>query len=463
MSNFKENFEQSLQRLAEINGIIDANIKSKQDFSKNVIDRLRDINQKIKDLAGSIGGLKEQISGLQTQVASNDAGIQDRTSEINRLNALVEQLTTERDALRNELDQLKNQYMADKEEFQKRIDDSEAQIRALTDQNTAIASERDALKSDLQTKGDLGEQHAKTIKNLVNQYTEKMKQHDAQLEEQKINNNNEIKRIQDEIVLKDNEINRINDEYTAKSTELQEQIAQLTKQHQDAQAVSATLETQIQSLQAENEDLTQRIISATQAIMSATDRLQELNNPEHFNQSELDATFEEITKSIQEISNAIQGKTMAPVQSQQKQANKLQSKLPGNTVIIYEGWQKPLSEILESLRMKAQKDPRPDNKYALALQQLYEVDNVDAAIMILSNNNISLNRNTGTVRGGNTTKKNRKYKKQKGGFTYKHNAKRQRITTSLFSKPSMQYSTSMSFKSSRGRGLTKSKKRTTKR
>lgn len=463
MSNFKENFEQSLQRLAEINGIIDANIKGKQEFSKNVINRLRDINQKIKELAGLIGGLKEQISGLQTKVSSNDAGIQERTVEIEKLNALVQQLTSERDALRSELEQLQTQYMTNREDLQKRIDDSEAQIRILTDKNTAIIFERDALKSDLESKGDLGAQHAKVIEDLQNQHAEQLKQFDAQLQEQQSNNNNEIKRLQDEISIKDNEINRINDEYKVKSDELQQQIAQLTKQNQDAQTVTTSLESQIQSLQAENEDLTQRIISATQAIMAATDRLQDLNRPDQFNQSELDATFVEITQSIQEISNAIQGQS---VQSKQKQANKLQTKLPGNTIILYEGWQKPLSEIIESLKIKAQKDVRPDNKYAMTLQQLYEVDNADAAIMILTNNNIAFNRNTGTIRGGNTTKKNKKYKKQKGGFTYKNNAKRQRITTSLFSKPSMQSNASMfskSSKSSRGRGFTKSKKNTTKR
>jgi hypothetical protein len=60
----------------------------------------------------------------------------------------------------------------------------------------------------------------------------------------------------------------------------------------------------------------------------------------------------------------------------------------------------------------------------------------------LTRNSIQYNRSSGILRGGKTrkikknrkTKKIRKYKKQRGGFTYKPNAKRKRLTTSLFSK-----------------------------
>ena len=60
--NFKQDFEQSLQRLSQINTAIDANLKGKQEFSARIIQRLSSINDKVKQLGDSIRVLKEQLT-----------------------------------------------------------------------------------------------------------------------------------------------------------------------------------------------------------------------------------------------------------------------------------------------------------------------------------------------------------------------------------------------------------------
>ena len=115
--------------------------------------------------------------------------------------------------------------------------------------------------------------------------------------------------------------------------------------------------------------------------------------------------------------------------------------MPENTIITIDGFQKPLSQIVNDLKGKTKQDPRPDSKYAQALQQIYSATDADDVLQIMTHNNIQYNRSSGVLRGGKTkkirknrkTKKIRKYKKQRGGFTYKSNAKRKRLT-SLFSK-----------------------------
>ena len=96
-SNFKQEFDNSLQRLAQINTAIDANIKGKQEFSTRIIQRLSAINDKVKQLGESIRLLKEQLSKLQAEAAANNNHIEDIGTEINGLKTQITQLTDQRD------------------------------------------------------------------------------------------------------------------------------------------------------------------------------------------------------------------------------------------------------------------------------------------------------------------------------------------------------------------------------
>jgi len=463
MSDFKTNFDESLQRLAQINTAIDENIASKQAFSRQVINRLGDINQRIRSLADLIRGLKSQLEGLQGQVDSNNSGIQERNSELERLRSQVEQLTSERDAAQTELEQLRQQYDAERQQMQATIQDLQGQITTLTAQNAQAEAQRAALQQELEASGNQKDQaHAAAIQDLNNQHTgaiEQMRgQHQTDIDTLNAAHQEElrqqIERLTAEIDSRQQQIDTLTQttadavtQHNAEKSNLEQQMQELQARigeidviNQNNTLTITQLQTDLQNLQVENDDLKRRIIAATEEIMTATNRLQELNRPDDFNQGELDAKFDEVIESIQAISNAIQGHPGNPpsnasvqVQSPAPARQQKQLKMPENSIIIIDGWQKPLSQIVNDLKSKIQKDSRPNNKYALALQQLYEATDEEDVRNILSINNILYTRKSGDMKGGKTKKK-RKYKKQRGGFTYRPNAKRKSLATSLFSK-----------------------------
>ena len=508
MGDFKQNFDESLIRLRQINNTIDENIASKQAFSRGIISRLKDINQRIVELAGLIRGLKTRLEELETQVATNNTGIQERTAEIERLTAVTQQLTDERNAVQTEMTQLRQQTDTERQELQTRITGFEGEIRRLTDENTAITAERDALRAEMQSSGNQKDvEHAAAIQTLQEQHTaavnemrtEQQQQIDALRQEtQQLGQQNQAEldtlRQQNQAELDalrqqhTQELDALRQQHqtelTQRDTALiqqgldnEEQIRILRQQMEDAATGHGTqqsqnedamrelegrrgeleiqneantrrvaeLERDLQALQTENQDLQQRIVAATQAIVEATGRLNELNNPDDYNEDELNQRFTEIEQSIQSISNAIQGHPGNPPSAGVRSGSSAparQLRIPENTMIIVDGFQKQLSQIVNDLKGKVKQDSRPDSKYAQALQQMYGASDADDILNILTHNNIQYNRSSGVLRGGKTrkirknrkTRKIRKYKKQRGGFTYKPNAKRKRLTSSLFSK-----------------------------
>ena len=430
MSNptFKQDFENSLQRLAQINTAIDANIKGKQDFSAMIIQKLSAINEKVKQLGDSINALKEQLTNLQTQAATNNSQIGDKSKEVENLTSQITQLTGDRDKCLAELDQLKQQYQADVQDFQKRIDECEDKLRQLNDQNTTITAERDSIRNELEQKGDLGTAHADELKKLTDQHAQELQQKDEQLKLIQEDNASKMKQLQDEIAAKETELNQQVADVGNNAGQLQTQIEQLTKEKQEKEDQITGLQEQITGLQTENQDLISRIMAATQAIIESTNRLGELNNPDAFNEAELNAKFKEVEASIQQISNAIQGNSVANNQLAAGQPESVKGKLPPDTPIIIDGINFTLGSIITQLKAKKQKVKHTGepNKYTLALDAVYKANTPEEVIEALKSNVTLKN---GAIMGGKKTRKNKKQRKQKGGYTYKVNSKRKSITT----------------------------------
>jgi len=438
--NFKQEFENSLQRLAQINTAIDANIRGKQEFSARIIQRLSAINDKVKQLGDAIRALKDQLTNLQAQAAANNTHIDDIGKDVTNLRAQIAELTDQRNRAMAELDRLQKDSQAQIQTLQKRIDDHEANLRQLTDQNMQITQQRDALQAELTQKGDLGAAHAEELRKMTDRHTVELQQKDAELAAQQQANAAQIKQLQDVITAKDAELNKTITDIGNNRAQLQAQIDQLTREKQDKDNQIAQLQAQITALQNENQDLVNRIIAATQAIAAATNRLQELNDPASFNEAELDAKFQELEASVQQISNAIQG-NLSGNSSGNSQGRPQIQRIPGNTRILYENTQFTFDDLRNQLQAKARQDARPNNKYSQALQQLQGANDEDDVIQILQANTILTSRN-GTIKGG---KKTKKLRKQKGGYTYKVNSKRRSIVTS----------SSRSSSSVRGRGHSK--------
>lgn len=425
--NFKQEFDNSLQRLAQINTAIELNLKGKQEFSARIIQRLSAINDKVKQLGDAIKTLKDELSTLQAQAATNNTQIEDIGNEVSGLKTQIIQLTDERNKAIEELDQLKKKYQTDVQDFQKRIDDSEEKLRQLTDQNTLITQQRDALDAELKQKGDLGTAHADELKKMTDQHTLELQQKDEQLRLQQEANGVEIKKLQDEIAAKEAELNKTITDVGSNATQLQAQIEQLTKEKQDKDSQIAQLQGQITDLQNENQDLINRIISATQAIADATNRLQELNDPAAFNETELDAKFQELEASVEQISNAIQGSSLANKQASLQPVSG--NRLPSDTQILLNGQNLTLELIISQLKKKPQRDKNTNgpSKYALALSGVYKAQTPEEVVQALQSSNVSAK--NGTIYGGKKTKKHKKQKKQKGGYTYKLDSKRKSMTT----------------------------------
>ena len=459
----KQNFQTSLQRLGEINTAIEANIRGKQEFSARIIQRLSEINDKVKQLGDAIKTLKDQLTDLQGQAAANNSQITDIGTEVNGLRAQIAQLTDERDKAVAELEALKNKFQADTQGFQKRIDDCEEKLRQLQDQNVAITQQRDALQAELTQTGEQGAAHAAELKKLTDQHTQELQQKDEQLKAQQDANAAAMKQLQDEIAAKEVELNQRTVDVGNNAAQLQAQIDQLTREKEAKDSQIAQLQADIAALQTENDDLIARIVAATQAIADATNRLRELNDPATFNEAELDAKFQELEASVQQISNAIQGN---PVANNQAAAGQIaqgqnsnvdqeprrvtiqgQGRLPPDTPIQINGQNIPLEEIRKQLsekkRLLSRNNPKAANKYANALNAIQMATSQEDVIRGLQSNNVTIK--NGAVMGGKKTKKNRK---QKGGYTYKSNLKRRSIST-----------TSSIRSSASGRGIRHTKRR----
>lgn len=499
----KEDFQTSLSKLGDINNAIAANNASKQAFTTNIIAKLSQINSKVIEIGKYITTLKEELKTLQSQTNQNNSKIVDNSKQVDALTAQISQLTEEKTNAINELAQIKQQYADSSTKMQTQIDECEAKLRDITTQNEVITQQKNALDEELKKTGVAGTQAAEQLQQLTDQNAKQLQEKDAQLsalQEQNTaqikqlteentkqlqekadqltalqeQNNVEMKKLQDEIAAKEAALNQQGSEAGEKSNQIQSQIEQLNAENQSKQQMIDTLKNDITALKSENDDLIKRIISATQAISEATGKLREFENPAAFNQTDLDAKFTEIEQSLQQISNSIQGNSVEinqespqilPQQNNNNNNNNVdkvatrltaQGRLPLDAQIQIDGKIFTLEEIRKQLaekkRILSRNNPKAANKYDAALNAIQLAASQEDVIKGLRSNNIDIK--NGAVMGGKKTKKNKKpkNKNQKGGYTYKSNAKRRNLITSSMRNPTI---TSSRRNSARGRGYTK--------
>jgi chromosome segregation ATPase len=503
----KQEFQSSLDKLGEINYAIAANNKSKQAFTTNIIENLSQINAKVIEIGKYITTLKAELKILQSQTNQNNSKIVDNSKQVDALTAQISQLTEEKTNAINELAQIKQQYADSSTKMQTQINECEAKLRDIISQNEVITQQKNALDEELKKTGVEGTQAAEQLQQLTDNNAKQLQEKDSQLSalqeqntaqikqlteenakqlQEKVDqltalqeeNNAKIKILQDEIAAKEAALNQQGSEAGEKSNQIQSEIDQLNAANQSKQEMIDTLKNDIIALKSENDDLIKRIISATQAISEATGKLREFENPAAFNQTDLDAKFKEIEVSLQQISNSIQGNSveinqesgqLLPEQNNNvdKVATRLtpQGRLPLDAQIQINGQNFTLEEIRKQLAEKkrtvSKSNPTGAKKYADALSAIQMAASQEDVIKGLQSNSVVIK--NGAVMGGKKTKKIRKQKnrKQKGGYTYKSNAKRRNLTTSSMRNPSITSSmrnptiTSSRRNSARGRGHTK--------
>lgn len=425
MGDLKSEFQRQITTLDEaITAAVATNSQSKSEFSTTVIDGLTAINQRIMELANDIRQLKDELAGLQNQVVGNNGQIENNNSRLRELEEQNAQLITQRDAAVAELDQLKQQYMADTQDFQKRIDEHEGQLRQLTEQLNTITAERDALRNELSGKGDLANEHATQLQKLSAEHEQQLRAQEEDCNRRLQELQVQIQPLRDEIATKDAEIARLTLEAANFSSELQRRIEQLTAQNTMNEERIRQINEIADGLQAENRELIALIREATESIRTAIGRLAEFNDPASFDIAGRDRILAEINTSIENIRTLINERGVANPPAQEAQVAG-----PPSNVVNFQGVQFTIPDLLEQLRAKAKQVPidrttGQPSKYVVALEAIQNGTPPEQALA-----GASISAKNGKIMGGKTKK--RKYKKQRGGFTYKNNAKRRSFTSSL--------------------------------
>lgn len=430
MGDLKSEFQRQITTLDQaITAAVATNTQSKREFSTTVIDGLTTINQRIMELANDIRQLKDELAGLQNQVVGNNGQIENNNARLRELEEQNAQLTTQRDAAVAELDRLKQQYMADTQDFQRRIDECEGQLRKLTEQMTTITTERDALRNELNGKGDLANEHATQLQNLSAAHEQQLRGQEEDCNRRLQELQAQIQPLRDEIATKDAEIARLTLEASNYSSELQRRIEELTAQNNANEDRIRQIYEAAHVLEAENRELIALIREATESIRTAISRLAEFNDPASFDIAGRDRILAEINTSIENIRTLINERGIANPSAQAAQAAG-----PPSNVVNYQGVQFNIPDLLKELRAKAKQVPvdrttGQPSKYVVALEDIQNGTPPEQALA-----NASVPVKNGKIMGGKT--KRRKYKKQRGGFTYKNNAKRRTFTSSLKSTSS---------------------------
>jgi chromosome segregation ATPase len=421
---FLVDFQNSMSQLDTMNKKVQGTLAEKTRFNKKLQDRLQKINQMIQQLASVISNLKSKVDSLQGAVNTNSASIGNKDQEIADLTKRLSALEAEKQQLTQNLTALQTQANNETTALQQKIDTDEAQIRQLTNDNTLIKNKSDALEAELASKGNLPAQHADELKKQTDDFQ-------AQLAKQQQDNQLQIDQLMAQIKDREDQMAALQKQLQDKTAEADALVKNITDTQNKGQAEIDQLNKQIAELQAANDDLVQRIIAATQAIMLANENLRLLSEtaPNMQSEKEVDNLLDEIQNSIQTISNAIQGN---PTQSSMYSSNK-QNKV--NIDVLDDKGQRRKID-LDVLRgkltdelNKARTTGNPGaGKLEQALVFLRSGDN-NALSDFLNNSGFRFYKNSNKMIFGGK-KRTKKHRKQKGGYTYKANIKRRSVPTS---------------------------------
>jgi chromosome segregation ATPase len=431
--DFLQQFEESVANLSKINDAIVRNSTSKNTFLKLVTEGLNEINGKIQTLGVDIAKMKNDLDNLQNQVDSNTSDISNHASRKQELEAEVAKLTQERDDLSNQMMKLQEKMNAEEAKLQEEIDLKEEQITQLTTDNTNLKQQVDTLNGELGNKGDTQKQHADEIEKLTQQNIQALK-------EQQEKNDQEIAEIKAQIEAKDKQIEELNQSTGAASQQLSQQLKECQDKELEYTAQIESLNQQITQLTQQNQVLTERIKSATEAINLTVSKLNELTDDvaDAKNTDDVKKIFQEINDTIDKINMTIKSQsiktataveaTTSNTSNTQSSVNTSAASLPPTTSITFkDGQTVPLSSIKEQLNIKNNqlKGNNPNNKYALALNNVKKASTPEEVLNALSSNGVQWKNDK--IMGG---KKSKTYKKNKrGGFTYKKLSRNSKSST----------------------------------
>ena len=411
---FLIDFEEKMQKLANIKRNIQAGIEFKTQFTNDLKVKLGDINQRLRELARLISELKEKADNLEIQVNTNTTSIGDKERELQQLRDQITALTTERDNMTTIINQQEEQTRNNITAKQAEIDRCEAELRDAKQQFEAQNAELNALRDEMAKSGNEKDvAHAEQLRQLTEQSQKQLAEQESQLIQRISDCEGKIAGFEQQIRDKDVEL-----------TEKQKAIDDATGQAQNA---AQNLKQEIDAVKLENKNLIERLMAANVAINDAADDLQRLTDdvPNAKTKQEVDTLLNEITQQIEQsiinIGRASQGQS----------SNLGVQKLDPNIQLQLQGHQMTYGQLIKDLQRKSsqlqrQGIPLDKNKYIKVINGLKGLDNIDSSNIeqLLQSNDVTIKEN-GVSGGRRKTKKN---KKQKGGYTYKKDIKRRSIT-----------------------------------
>lgn len=418
---FLQDFQNSMDKLSLINQKVQASLQQKKDFSDKLVNKLKEVNSKIQGLATQINQLRDNLDKLKGQVNSNSGSINDKDKQIADLNKNIYNLENEKKQLSQQLENFQKKCNDEKIAIQGKIDNDEALIRKLTEDNNTLKMQADSLTKELAGKGDTQSQHADELKKQTDEF-----QKQFSLQEQA--NKKQIDELMAHIQQSDNQILDLQKLLKEKTDEAASHAKTIDNNANNVQTNIAQLNKDIENLKAENDSLINKIKDATVAIGKAVENLELLSNSVPNSQTEkyIDKLFQEIEFSLQNISGAIQGQSSP---SSNISSNSINTNTPLNLPQIGGPQiQTTVSNIINELNKKISQ-PNSGVKYTDALKQIKQPGvTINDIPTILSRNNIAFKNNQ--IMGGKKIKTAKKHRKYKGGYTYK-NTKRKTITSKL--------------------------------
>jgi chromosome segregation ATPase len=426
MSNppqFLTDFMNNMNKLKQMNQSVQKTIDDKKNFNTTLNNRLKNINGLIQKLATDINNLKAKVDGLQGQVNTNSTAIGDKDKQIADLAQKMKTLEAEKVSLTQQLGDLQNKTTAETGDLQKRINDAEAKIRALIDQNAILEDRAKALDAELTSKGDLPRQHAEEIKKQADGFK-------GELEKQRLANQAEIDKLNAKIVSDEAEMLNLQKQLQDKANEAASHAQNVTNAQNQCQGQLAQLNAEKDQLIAENKDLLDRIKEANSAIIQALTNLQALTEsaPNVQNQKDLEDLLGQIEASIMAINTAMQtGQPASP--------NRGDISVLDETGNPFTGIRKIQQQIaLNKLQEKLSKESIPARqqklKTAISFIQNNKADPTSIENFLQKEAfKFQKGNNDVTFGGKKRSSTKRRKNKQKGGFTYK-NSKRRGIHTS---------------------------------
>jgi len=416
---FLQEFQTNMQKLSQINGIIEKNIQDRKNMSLTVITRLGKINETIKELSGKITTLKNLTDQLQGDVNTNTASITQKQTEMDALRFQIQKLSEDNDKLKREYEEFKQKCNAESLAKQQQIDSMEAQIQKLTADNQVLQERANALTQELQNTGDIGAKSAEDLKRQSETFI-------AQIDQMTNDNNNKIASLTSAIDGKDQEINQLQKQLAENENNTKQGETQYQVLRDEFVSKNTELQSQITKLTNENNDLIGRLKAANAAIINALQNLDQLSNDavNQENMQNVERSFQEVENSLIEINRAVQGQ-----QSVQPD--------PQTRIVQISGTNFPLAQIITQLEAFIRANNtnisrEKKNNYIKTLQILINRNSTEAEIQRALAGITYIN---GKISGGKKTRKNKKIK-QRGGFQYKSSSSRKSLRSIMSLKKS---------------------------